>query len=236
MVVARKMPQPDPGTDESRAPGSDPFPSTEFDPWAETYDQDVVTASVFPFDGYDRLLDTVVRLAEPRAGMSVLDLGTGTGNLALRLAGRGCELWCTDFSEAMLEQARRKLPAAHFVLQDLRAAWPSELDRRFDRIVSAYVFHHFELEQKVSLCRALVEQHLQPEGRLVIADISFRDAVAMDHFAQSVGQLWESEPYWLADPAIEALQAVGLVVDYVQASACAGVYTICPKQNLHAVR
>lgn len=224
--------------DEPGTPGSDPFPSTDFDPWAETYDQDVVTASVFPFDGYRRALETVLRLAGPRAGMSVLDLGTGTGNLALRFAERGCELWCSDFSEAMLAKARLKLPSVpstHFVRHDLRAGWPPELERRFDRIASAYVFHHFDLKHKVSLCRELVEQRLRPNGLLIVADISFRDESAMMNFAASVGELWESEPYWLADASVEALQAAGLLVDYVPVSACAGVYRVASKERLHAV-
>src|SRR5512141_3031403 len=99
----------------------------------------------------------------------------------------------------MLAKAREKLPAAHFVLHDLRAAWPAELERRFDRIVSAYVFHHFELVEKLTLCQKLVTQRLTPGGSLVIADLSFPDRPAMEGFARSVGNLWEQEPYWLAD-------------------------------------
>ena len=207
---------------------SDPFSSSEFDPWAESYDHDTATLNKFPFDGYDRALDAVVVLAAAENGMSVLDLGTGTGNLALRFAGRGCELWCTDFSEAMLVKAREKLAQAHFVLHDLRAALPPELERSFDRIVSAYVFHHFGLEQKVGLCLKLVTRHLVPHGKLVIADLSFKNQKEMDAFARSVGDLWEAEPYWLAEEALSALEDAGLKVKYVQISGCAGVYCITP--------
>ncbi len=227
--------------DAENEPGgsaADPFSSDEFDPWAETYDHDVASASIFPFDGYERALDRVVRLAEPQHGMAVLDLGTGTGNLALPFAERGCDLWCTDFSEAMLEKARLKLPAvppAHFVRHDLRREWPAELERRFDRVVSAYVFHHFDLEHKVSLCRRLVDRNLQPGGKLIIADLSFADETAMHRFAESVGELWEAEPYWLADQAIPFLRQSGLLVEYAQVSACAGVYSIGRGSNLHAV-
>jgi putative AdoMet-dependent methyltransferase len=204
----------------------DPFSSEEFDPWAETYDHDVATQNKFPFAGYERALDTVVKLAAPEAGMSVLDIGTGTGNLALRFAEHGCELWCTDFSESMLEKAREKLPEAHFLRHDLRTKWPPELDRRFDRIVSAYVFHHFDLNGKVDLCKELVSRHLTDNGRLVIADLSFKDQNAMDAFARSVGDLWEAEPYWLVDGSLPALKNANLKVNYVQVSGCAGVYSI----------
>lgn len=204
----------------------DPFPPGEFDAWAETYDQDVAPQDQFPFIGYEQALEAVVNLAGPRPGMSVLDLGTGTGNLAKRFARRGCELWCTDFSQAMLDKARTKLPAAHFVLHDLREDWPAALERRFDRIVSAYAFHHFDLEHKTALCRDLVTRRLQPRGGLVIADISFADAASMQAFADSVGEAWEVEPYWLADEAIRALIALGLDVNYMPVSACAAVYNI----------
>ena len=204
----------------------DPFPPSDFDPWAKTYDDDVREQSVFPFDGYARVLETIVNLAEPRGGMSVLDLGTGTGNLAVMFAERGCDLWCTDFSEAMLVKAREKLPQAHFVLSDLRADWSPELDRRFDRIVSAYVFHHLELDAKVRVCRELVTKRLAPNGTLIIGDLSFPNKVEMDRFARSVGDLWDEEFYWLADESIPALEAAGLTVSYQQISACAGVYRL----------
>jgi len=219
---------------EDGGPSQDPFPSSDFDPWAETYDRDVIAQDKFPFDGYERALDTVVSLAAPRAGMSVLDLGTGTGNLAARFARAGCELWCTDFSPAMLNKARLKLASARFVLHDLRGPWPAVLERRFDRIVSAYVLHHFDLGEKVNLCRRLATSHLMPEGRLVIADISFRDAVAMEDFFRSIGDRWEAEPYWLADDSVTALKAAGLSVEYTSVSGCAGVYSLSQAAQLHA--
>lgn len=203
-----------------------PFPPSDFDPWAKTYDDDVRNQNVFPFDGYFQVLGSIVSLAKPRAGMSVLDIGTGTGNLAVMFAERGCDLWCTDFSEAMLEKAREKLPQAHYVLADLRTEWPLEPDRCFNRIVSAYVFHHLELDAKVRVCKELVAQRLAPDGSLLIGDLSFPNRSNMDIFAKSVGDLWDEEFYWLADEAIPALEKAGLIVSYQQISTCAGVYLL----------
>ena len=205
---------------------NDPFSSNDFDSWAKSYDRDVQEQTRFPFNGYERVLEAVVKLAEPQAGQAVLDLGTGTGNLAIRFAGKDCKLWCTDFSEAMLEKAREKLPQAHFVPADLRSGWPPELSRSFDRIISAYVFHHFELDAKVNLCRELVTKRLAPNGKLIIADISFPDSNTMSEFAKSVGKLWEDELYWLADECMAALKNAGMNVTYQQISPCAGIYVI----------
>ncbi len=161
--------------------------------------------------------------------MSVLDLGTGTGNLAAIFAETGCELWCSDYSAEMLVRARAKLPGAHFVQADLRAAWPAELDRRFDRIVSAYVFHHFPLPQKVALLVELTSQRLLPGGRIVIADISFENAASREMIKRKVGEDWDDEEWWLADEALSALEQAGLLAAYRQVSSCAGVYCLKAK-------
>jgi putative AdoMet-dependent methyltransferase len=206
---------------------NDPFPIQDFDDWAESYDESV-SVDVFPFDGYRKVLDTVVELAEPRPGMTVLDLGTGTGNLAALFARRGCELWCTDFAPAMLARAKRKLPQARLLRHDLRTAWPPELDRRFDRIVSAYVFHHFRLKEKVHIleeCRA----RLAPDGTIVLADIAFPDAAAQERARIAAGADWEQEFYWLCDEAVPALERDGWAVTQRQVSSCAGVFTIAPQ-------
>jgi putative AdoMet-dependent methyltransferase len=202
---------------------TDPFPPADFDSWAETYDQSTRAANVFPFDGYDKVLETIVSEADPKPGQSVLDLGTGTANLALLFARHGCALTCTDFSDAMLAIARAKLPQAQFILHDLRHDWPVELDRRFDFIVSAYVFHHLELDRKISICADLVHRRLVPGGHLIIGDLSFPSFAAKETFKQHIPD-WEEEFYWFANESIAGLQKVGITVHYNQVSPCAGVY------------
>lgn len=204
---------------------SDPFPSSEFDQWAAQYDADV-TQEGFPFTGYRQALAEIVRQADVRAGMTILDLGTGTGNLSEMFLPLGCDLWCTDFSSEMIELARPKLPPAHFFLHDLRQPFPPALTRRFDRIVSAYVFHHFELPEKIRIIERLMRDLLAPEGRLVMADISFPTRQALDTVRQAAGDAWEDELYWIAADALPALRAIRTDAAYVQVSDCAGIYQI----------
>ena len=155
--------------------------------------------------------------------MDILDLGTGTGNLAVRFSVLGCNLWCTDFSESMLDKARAKLPATQFFCHDLRAEWPAMLERRFYRVISGYVFHHFELEKKVSLCLELAAQRLAPGGRLLIGDLSFNSQTALDDFKRGIDD-WEDEFYWLADESVQALGDAGLNASYEQVSVLRNVH------------
>jgi len=200
-----------------------------FNAWAADYDQLLVAGTApVSFEGYDDVLAEVVEQAQVAPGMSVLDLGTGTGNLAARFVTVGCEVWGMDFSEKMLAQAQEKLPSMHIVLADLLAeAWPQSLKRRFDRIVSAYVWHDFDLAYKMGLLKRLTEQNLARQGRVVVADIAYPDQTARTQAGAYWGRLWsEAEHYWAADETIVACKAIGLSCTYQQVSSCAGVCVI----------
>ena len=202
---------------------SDPCRIGLFDRWAERYDQQLETPRGV-HEGYDDVLARVVRDAAAQPGMEVLDLGVGTGNLALRFHHLGCVLWCADFSPAMLARARAKLPAARYVEIDLRDEWPAALDRRFDRIVSTYVFHEFDLETKVRLLCTCVRAHLKPRGRVVVGDIAFPSMRAL--LAAGADRWDEEEYYWAAEEAIAACARAGLRATYAQVSRCGGVFVV----------
>ena len=93
------------------------------------------------FDGHLRreYARTLERITLP-PGLEVLDLGTGTGNLAAALSARGHHVTGVDFSERSLARARRSCPGTRLVLADLY-----ELDAfrtgSFDLVTLAYVVH-----------------------------------------------------------------------------------------------
>ncbi|MBD3349512.1 MAG: methyltransferase domain-containing protein [Candidatus Eisenbacteria bacterium] len=212
-----------------------------FDEWAETYDESVSGYEGFPFEGYDEVLGEIARAADPRAGMLVLDLGIGTGRLAARFLEAGCSVWGLDFSVKMLAKAHERLPQVELIKADVLGDWPIDRDKRFDRVVSGYVLHEFDLDSKVRLISRLVNQHLSPSGRMVVGDISFETAAereaakkrwsgSWDEARQKwQGSLWdEDEHYWAADEAKRALSGLSLRVEYRQVSFCGGVYVIQP--------
>ncbi len=198
-----------------------------FDRWAGTYDDAVRSAAGFPFAGYDRVLNEIVLLADAGPGMRVLDLGTGTGNLAARFTALGCEVVGIDFSPGMLAAARRKVPEARFVRADLRGDPESLRGHRFDRIVSAYVFHEFDLATKTSLLGRLACDRLTEQGVIIIGDIAFPTVKGREEAHRRWAAEWdEEEHYWAADEAVAACTKAGLHVQYVQVSSCGGVFVI----------
>jgi putative AdoMet-dependent methyltransferase len=198
-----------------------------FDAWAERYDTAVIASDeTFPFAGYQQLLAAAVQSAQPQPGMRVLDLGIGTGNLTAPFLTAGCQVWGLDFSAAMLRQARARLPQLHLVQADLRAAWPLTPRPLFDRIVSAYVLHEFDLPTKISLLQQAAAHYLAADGFIVVADIAFPTTAARTAAAQQWADLWdEAEFYWAADQTTAACATAGLQVTYRQISSCTGLFT-----------
>jgi demethylmenaquinone methyltransferase/2-methoxy-6-polyprenyl-1,4-benzoquinol methylase len=117
---------------------------------------------------YDRLAARV----EP--GWRVLDLGTGTGALALRAAAQGAEVVALDVDAGMLAIARDKAQAAGLAG---RIAWRemgvAELDRlpeqAFDAICAGLCFSELTPdERRYALAQA--RRLLRPGGLLLLAD------------------------------------------------------------------
>jgi ubiquinone/menaquinone biosynthesis C-methylase UbiE len=116
-----------------------------------------------------RLLDQ----ASLHAGQSVLDVGCGTGTLAIWAKERepGIELAGIDGDSAVLDRARRKAEEAGVEI-DFRQAMADELpfeDATFDRVVSSLFFHHLAREDK-ERCAGEIARVLRPGGELHLAD------------------------------------------------------------------
>ena len=202
------------------------FLPSEFDDWADSYDASVRIDTAFPFDGYDLVLEAILKDAAVSPGNFVLDLGAGTGNLSALFLERGCRVWGVDFSIKMLEHAQEKLPQAVFAQADVREALPADFPQRYHAVVSGYTFHHFPLEEKVRLVQRIVNDYLLPGGRLVIGDLMFRDAADEDVLRQKMGEEWEQEYFWLADESLAALAKAGISARFIKCSSCAGVLTV----------
>jgi demethylmenaquinone methyltransferase/2-methoxy-6-polyprenyl-1,4-benzoquinol methylase len=112
------------------------------------------------------------RVAQLARGPEVLDLGCGTGNVALRLARRGLRVTGVDLSPEMLDLARRKTPPG-VALRWVQTSAVELIDHfqgeRFDTITSVLLFSELSrAEQREALrqCHRL----LRPGGQLIVAD------------------------------------------------------------------
>lgn len=106
-------------------------------------------------------------------GESILDLGCGTGTLALSIARESAEthVWGLDADEAALAIARSKQVRA-----SVRVLWSHGLAQAapfaasaFDAVVSSLFFHHLRRADKLAVLREVVRV-LRPGGRMLIAD------------------------------------------------------------------
>lgn len=194
--------------------------SADFDHWSPTYDRDVQEDGEFPFDGYDRVLDRIVTLAGVDPGLSILELGVGTGNLTQRLDALGAAVWGLDFAAEMLRHAGAKVPRAQLAQADLLEPFPAAFQRRFDLAVSSYVFHEFPEEGKRALLERLFDTHLTSSGRVVVGDVGFASSAALDLVRLAAGARWDDEYYWLQPEAAAIAAGLGLAMTYEVMSSC----------------
>jgi ubiquinone/menaquinone biosynthesis C-methylase UbiE len=139
------------------------------------------------FQALTRLYDPVVRLtsregrfkellvdqAAPAPGQRILDLGCGTGTLALQVKQRvpQADVVGLDADPEMLAQARRKAEQAGVELE-LTEGFSTKLpyeDASFDRVLSTLFFHHLDPEPKRRTAREIARV-LRTGGELHVAD------------------------------------------------------------------
>jgi malonyl-CoA O-methyltransferase len=107
-----------------------------YDRWAELYDTDGNPLIALEEPEVDRLV------GDP-TGLSLLDVGCGTGRHALRLAAAGAKVTAIDFSEVMMRKARDKPGADRvtFLAHDITGPLPFAAGA-FDRVVCGLVVDH----------------------------------------------------------------------------------------------
>lgn len=132
-----------------------------YDRWAATYDTMGNWLLALEEPEVDRALAEV-------HGRDVLDVGTGTGRHAIRLAAAGARVVALDFSDEMLAKARAKPGAerVRWVVHDVSSALPLA-DRSFDRVLAALLLEHIAPERLVAFFGEL-GRVIRPDGRIVV--------------------------------------------------------------------
>lgn len=182
---------------------------------AHEYDEDVLNDSDPIRAGYDELLDWASGHPAVVAADRILDLGSGTGNLSLRLDSFK-KLVCVDISEKMHEIARQKLAhfsQVEFVQADLLGYFDDS--PTFDAIISTYAIHHLTDDEKRLLFQKIYNR-LEVGGAAVFGDLMFADKVDEERLCQKyneshpyVVEAIEEEFFWYVDQSVASLKALG---------------------------
>lgn len=125
--------------------------------------------------GLDRVVEEIVRRAETAPVSTAVDLGSGSGQLALPLAAFAEKVIAIDIAPTMLDILSKKASARSITNIETRCEPLESLvfePASLDLIVSNYVLHHLGDSDKQ---RLLVSCHrwLRPGGRLIIGDMMF---------------------------------------------------------------
>jgi SAM-dependent methyltransferase len=121
----------------------------------------------FPEDFFDRLMESGWAVPGRRA----LDLGTGTGSLALGLAARGLDVIGLDIAPQLLEVARRAALdhglTASFI--EGRAEATGRADASYDLVTAGQCWWWFDSDAAIRETRRI----LAAGGRLLICNFSY---------------------------------------------------------------
>ena len=165
--------------------------AARFDEYADDYDED-------KSDEYLACVSLVVEHAAPEPDDAVLDLGTGTGAIALALAPRAGRVIGRDISEGMMERAREKaeergIENVEFGVGTFREP---NVDGPIDIVVSNFAMHHLSDDEKREAIAAIAA--LGPR-RFVLGDVMF------------FGEPDPDEPFY--SPDVDDPATVGLLAD-----------------------
>ena len=139
-----------------------------FDEWVHSYDESV--SGKDPeyrdvFEKYDEILLTVAK----KSFGTVVEFGTGTGNLTEKLIAAGYSVIGIEPNAAMRTVTAKRFPELTIIDGDLLVF---EAPQKVDTFVSTYVFHHLkdpDKEKALSLYASL----LPIGGKIVFADTVF---------------------------------------------------------------
>jgi len=153
--------------------------------YAEFYTKKYYKSSLYDYTGYR--LDRIIGFAMSGEGRRILDLGCGPGEIAVRCAKRGAEVFGIDVSRDALRlsaerSAREKVKVNLFEFDGEIIPFR---DSTFDSIVLSDVVEHVEDETLNVLVRECARL-LNSEGRLIIHTSPTKNIIALTKMLKMV--------------------------------------------------
>ncbi|MDH3754579.1 MAG: class I SAM-dependent methyltransferase [Acidimicrobiia bacterium] len=137
---------------------------------ADTYGEAFADVYDRWYDGVSDIDGTVATIGRLANGRPVLELGVGTGRLALPLAAEGVPVSGIDASPSMIERLRAKPGGAdiHVVVGDMAVLDDIEVSSYAVVFAAFNTFFNLPTEATQAACLARVHDVLVPDGRLAI--------------------------------------------------------------------
>jgi ubiquinone/menaquinone biosynthesis C-methylase UbiE len=134
-------------------------------------------------------LDVLIDLLAPTPSMSVLDVATGAGHTAVRIAPRVRSVIAVDIAPEMIERTRElaiERGVANVTARVMDVESLEFADDSFDAVTCRIAPHHF-----VDIAGSVAEIHrvLRPGGRFVVEDSTVPDDPLLDAFLNDVERL-----------------------------------------------
>lgn len=139
-----------------------------FDEWVHSYDESVSGKDPEYRDVFAKYDEILLAVAKKSFG-TVVEFGTGTGNLTAKLIAAGYSVIGIEPNAAMRTVTAKRFPELTIIDGDLLVF---ETPKKVDTFVSTYVFHHLkdpDKEKALSLYASL----LPIGGKIVFADTVF---------------------------------------------------------------
>ncbi|GEL77524.1 class I SAM-dependent DNA methyltransferase [Tenuibacillus multivorans] len=163
---------------------------------AEVYDELMRDAP------YDKWLNFTNRIIRDIPGQNVLEIGCGTGEIAIRLANEGYEVNAFDLSDQMIEIAQKKtkcvIGKTNFFQADITQL---KLNQRFDLAISyCDVFNYLVTVEDLKQALANTYYHLNEQG-VFIFDVHSQAYVdwlveqgMFSEIREDISYIWLCEP------------------------------------------
>ena len=147
-------------------------------------------------------------------GNLILDVGCGTGIKAKYLIDHGLKVIGIDFSDKMIEIAKRENPAGDFRVLDLKDI--SKIQEDFDAVFAQAVLLHIPKNEAESTLKSLIAK-LKPSGYLYVAVKESRPGKSEEEIKEEEDYGYKYErffSYFTKDEIKKYLIDIGLKIVY----------------------
>ena len=154
----------------------------QFNKTAENYSQDNLFSN-----GHD--LDIMLKQAHPNPSTVALDVATGAGHVAMKIAPFAKKVYAIDITPKMIALLQDSLDYKHIKNVEASVMHADNLefpDDFFDIVTCRFATHHFT---DVSKFLSEVKRVLKSNGKLVLTDIIAPSSKSMSKFVNEINKL-----------------------------------------------